>query len=177
MTLDGPRRGFKWPVTVARSIEAPAGDVWAAISTPGNLEICHPFCEKNPVHSWPGAGSRDEIHYLSGWVFERRFRHWIDGIGYDLEIGRPGGGTSLVSWRITPEGGRQSTLSITVHPDVLQHLPVAVRWLPHVLRVRPLLKRYLRSVVRGFEWYLKHGEPVPRNHFGTHPWFSASETT
>jgi hypothetical protein len=24
------------------------------------------------------------------WVYERRFRQWIDGIGYDLEIGRRG---------------------------------------------------------------------------------------
>jgi hypothetical protein len=26
--------------------------------------------------------------------------------------------------------------------------------------------------VRGFEWYATKGQPVPRNQFGTHPWFS-----
>jgi hypothetical protein len=31
--------------------------------------------------------------------------------------------------------------------------------------------------VRGFEWYVTRGEPVPRNKFGKHPWFSASEST
>jgi len=55
---------------------------------------------------------------------------------------------------------------------VLQGLPVAIRWLPYLLRVRPLLKSYLSSVVRGYEWYVIRGEPVPRNQFGSHPWFS-----
>ena len=31
----------------------------------------------------------------------------------------------------------------------------------------------LVMVTRGFEWYVTRGEPVPRNQFGPHPWFSA----
>ena len=142
---------------------------------PGNLEPCHPFCAANPVHTWPGPESHDEVHYLSGRVYERRFTNWIDGIGYDLEIGRPGGRTSSVSWRITPEGDEACTLTITVYPYVLQHLPVAIRWIPHLARVRPVLESYLSSVTRGFEWHVTRGEAVPRNQFGTHPWFSASD--
>ncbi len=171
--VDDPRPGFKWPVAVARSIAAPAQQVWAAISTPGSLELGHPFCARNPVEVWPGSGSRDEVHYLSGWVFERRFRRWIDGVGYDLEIGRRGGGTSFVSWRISPRDHDGCSLEIAVYPHALQRLPVAIRWLPHVLRLRPLLRSYLSSVVGGFEWYVTRGEPVPRNQFGIHPWFSA----
>ncbi len=139
---------------------------------PGNLELCHPFCAENPVFVWPGADSRDEIHYLSGWVFERRFVRWIDGVGYDLEIGRPGGGMSFVSWRILPHANGESTLRISVYPHVLQRWPAAIRWLPHRLRLRPMLTQYLSSVVGGFEWYVTRGEAVPRNHFGSHPWFS-----
>jgi len=171
--IDDPKPGFKWPVTVARSIAAPAEKVWAAVSMPGNLELCHPFCEKNPVEEWPGAGSRDEVHYLSGWVFERRFCRWIDGVGYDLEIGRRGGRSSFVSWRIMPGRHQECTLRIAIYPYVLQNVPIAIRWLPHILRVRPMLEQYLLSVVSGFEWYVTRGEPVPRNQFGTHPWFSA----
>lgn len=140
---------------------------------PGNLEMCHPFCAANPVHVWPGADSRDEVHYLSGWILERAFRRWIDGVGYDLEIGTRGGRTSFVSWRIVPAAGDESLLRITVYPHVLQELPVAVRWLPYRVRVQPLLSRYLSCVVRGFEWYVTRGEAVPRNEFGSHPWFSA----
>ncbi|MFQ5350626.1 MAG: SRPBCC family protein [Thermoanaerobaculia bacterium] len=157
---------------MAQPIAAPAEEVWTAISTPGNLEACHPFCARNPVHAWPGDSARDEVHFLSGWVFERRFVRWLEGVGYDLGIGRPGGGTSLVSWRITPSGSRQCTLRIVVYPNLLQRLPVALRWLPHYLRLRPLLRRYLSSVLQGFEWYVTRGEPVPRNQFGRHPWFS-----
>lgn len=172
MNLDDPRPGFRWPVAAALPIAAPTAKVWNAISMPGNLEMCHPFCAANPVHVWPGADSRDEVHYLSGWIFERAFRRWIDGVGYDLEIGRRGGRTSFVSWRIVPAAGDESLLRITVYPHVLQELPVAVRWLPYRVRVQPLLSHYLSCVVRGFEWYVTRGEAVPRNQFGSHPWFS-----
>ncbi len=169
--------GFKWPVAVEKIIAAPAAKVWRAISMPGNLELCHPFCSKNPVHIWPGAESTDEVHYLSGWVYERQFRRWIDGVGYDLDIGRRGGGRTFVSWRITPRDEQSCSLRITVYPHALQNVPVALRWLPHIARLRPMLKSYLSSVVQGFEWYVTRDEPVPRNQFGTHPWFSASEST
>ena len=171
---DNPKPGFRWPVAVEKSIAVPPDKVWEAISLPGNLELCHPFCASNPVDTWPGENARDEVHYLSGLVFERRFRRWIDGVGYDLEIGRRGGRTSFVSWRILPSTPVESTLRIAVYPHILQQVPVAIRWLPHWLRVRPMLQSYLSSVTRGFEWYVTQGEAVPRDQFGPHPWFSAS---
>lgn len=167
---------FKWPVAVERTIDAPAQSVWDAISMPGHLELCHPFCARNPVKDWPGPNSKDEIHYLSGWVYERHFRQWIDGVGYDLEIGRQGGGKSAVSWRISPVDDQSCALRITVYPHVLQRVPVAIRWLPHLLRLRPILRSYLISVVSGVEWYVTRGEPVPKEKFGKHPWFSAQES-
>ena len=176
MNAKNPNSKFKWPVTVEQLIAAPASEVWEAISAPGNLETCHPFCAKNPVLLWPGPNSADEVHYLSGWVYERHFQHWIDGVGYDLEIGRRGGESSAVSWRIAPIDDQKCTLSITVYPHVLQRIPVLIRWLPYLLRVRPMLKSYLQSVVKGFEWYVTRGEPVPRNKFGSHPWFSSRES-
>ena len=102
-----------------------------------------------------------------------KFCRWIDGVGYDLEIGRRGGSTSFVSWRILPSTRVESTLRIAVYPHALQQLPVAIRWLPHRLRLRPMLRKYLSSVVGGFEWYVTRGEAVPRDQFGSHPWFSA----
>jgi hypothetical protein len=169
-----PLPGYKWPVEVTQPILAPAEKVWRTISLPGNLEQCHPFCAKNPVSVWPGEDSRDEIHYLSGWIYERKFTRWIDGIGYDLEIGRSGGGKSFVSWRIIPAGNDSCSLKIAVFPHILQNQPTAVRWLPYILYIAPLLRRYLSSVTRGFAWYVSRGVPVPRNRFGKHPWFSAS---
>ncbi len=173
---DDPKPGYKWPVAVAQPIAAPGDKVWEVISMPGNLEHCHPFCAKNPVQVWPGEGSRDEVHYLSGWVFERRFCRWIDGIGYDLEIGRRGGRSSFVSWRIMPVDNQDCLLKIAVYPHALQNVPAAIRWLPHLLHIGPMIRRYLSSVVRGFEWYVIRGEPVPRNQFGSHPWFSAPKS-
>ena len=172
MNTDNPKPGFRWPVTAARTIGTPAEIVWKAISEPGNLERCHPFCAANPVHAWPGAKSHDEVHYLSGWVYERRFRRWIEDVGYDLEIGRKGGTRSYVWWRITPAGAACATLRITVCPHTLQHLPVALRWVPHVAYIRPQLQHYLSAVVHGIDWYCTRGEPVRPNQFGPHRWFS-----
>jgi len=170
--IGDPKPGFKWPVAVMQPIAASAERVWEAISSPGNLESCHPFCASNPVKEWPGEGARDEVHYLSGWIFERRFCRWIDGVGYDLEIGRHEGRSSLVSWRILSLDSQQCNLRIAVYPHALQKVPVVLRWIPHNLRLRPMLKQYLSSVTRGFEWYVTRGQPVPRNQFGSHPWFS-----
>lgn len=173
--MQEPESGIKWPVSAKQEIAAPAHEVWKVISTPGNLEMCHPFCARNPVQLWSGADSRDEVHYLSGWIYERRFRRWIEGTGYDLEIFRRDDALASVSWRISAIDEQTCQLRITVYPYVLQKYPVVVRWLPHVLRVRPMLSTYLDSVVKGFEWYITRSEPVPHNQFGRHPWFSASK--
>ena len=163
---------FKWPISVSRKIDASPQNIWLAISSPGNLEECHPFCKKNPVAEWPGVGSRDQIYYYSGWVLHREFINWIDGAGYDLTIGREGGRKSCVSWRITEELENISTLSITIYPHALQNIHVAIRWIPHIVYIQPSLHSYLESVVKGFEWFITTGKPVQENQFGTHRWFS-----
>jgi hypothetical protein len=144
------------------------------ISSPGNLEICHPFCRVNPVEKWPGAGSQDSIHYYSGLVFHRSFTEWIDGVGYDLEVGARQGPRSAVAWRIFPQKGAECLLRITVEPHALQRMPSLIRWLPHYGYLRPLLRRYLASVVRGVEWCVATGSRVSRNQFGPHWLFSPS---
>ena len=166
---------YKWPVLVTRTIGASPESIWSAISRPGNLADCHPFCDKNPVYEWPGVGSRDAVYYYSGWVYQREFVNWIDGIGYDLTIGREGGGTSYVSWRIGCDQGGAGKLSITIYPHILQDIPAAIRWLPHIIYIQPELHSYLTSVVKGFEWFITKGKPVARDQFGSHKWFSGKD--
>lgn len=163
---------FKWPVSVSRKIAAPPQQIWSAITNPGNLDDCHPYCEKNPVHQWPGVGSKDTIHYYSGWILHREFITWMDGKGYDLTIGREGGRKSFVSWRITEEPENTARLRISIYPFALQNISVAVRWIPHLVMLRPALSSYLDSVLKGFEWFITTGEPVRKDQFGSHRWFS-----
>jgi len=164
---------FQWPVSASQRIAAPREEVWRVISAAGNLEHCHPFCRKNPVQVWDGARSRDEVHYLSGWVYERRFREWYEGRGYDLDIYRGDQHMAAVSWRLAELDDESCTLQITVYPMLLQSWPLLLRWFAYWLRLKPYLRSYLRSVVMGFDWYITRGERVPRNQFGRHPWFSA----
>lgn len=173
--MNDPLPGFRWPIAVSQRIPAPAARVWSVISMPGNLELCHPFCASNPVGQWPGVGAEDAIHYYSGWVYQRKFLGWIEGIGYDLEIGREGGGRSLVSWRIHSRQAYTCELRIAIYPHALQNMPVLFRWLPHSMVLRPNLVQYLTSVLKGFEWYMTQGKPVKPNQFGSHPWFSTAE--
>ncbi len=159
-------------VAFRRRIAAPADAVWRAISTPGHLAQCHPFCESNPVARWPGVGSRDTIRYHGGRVLHRRFTGWIEGTGYDLLIGGDDGRTSRVTWRIRAVASGDSTLGITIEPHLLDLVPPAFRRILHALYVGPMLRRYLRSVVKGVEWNVLTGTPVTRNQFGAHRWFS-----
>jgi hypothetical protein len=153
-------------------IQASPEQIWLAISKPGNLEDCHPFCKSNPVKAWTGVGSVDTIHYDSGWVFQRRFVNWVDRVGYDLHIGREGGRQSYVSWRISEAQGERGILVITIYPHVLQKIPAAIRWIPHTLYLHPALNSYLEAVLNGFAWFLTTGKPVKKDQFGSHKWFS-----
>ena len=166
---------FKWPVSVSQKIQASPQKIWSVITKPGNLEDCHPFCERNTVFEWPGVGSKDVIYYYSGWILHREIVNWIDGMGYDLVIGRENGRKSYVSWRITGEQ-EEAQLRITIYPHALQHIPVAIRWIPHAAIVYPALHSYLRSVVKGFEWFITTETPVSKNQFGSHRWFSNNES-
>ncbi len=173
ITSKDPKPGFRWPISSSVVIAAPPEKVWQVISSPGNLERCHPFCDRNPVDVWSGAESRDRIYYLSGWFYERIFLDWFECSGYDLEVGRPDGGKSYVTWRIKPVSRSRSELQITVYPHALQQVHFIFRWLPHIVYLKPMLKKYLDSVTRGFKWYIETREPVSRNQFGAHRWFSA----
>ncbi len=166
---------FKWPIGVTLQFSASAEEVWDLISTPEILEKTHPFCKRNPVHTWFGEGSKDTIEYYNGRIMHREFYFWKEGLGYDLLIGREGGRKSKVTWRIKPQDTENSALTITIFPNNLQERS----WIRSVLLyysvVKPMLKKYLLSVLTGFDHYLNTGEPVSKNQFGTHKWFSTQD--
>lgn len=172
LSTQAARDQFRWPIARSVDIAAPASDVWRAISEPGNLVASHPFCKDNPVNVWDREHSRDAVHYLNGVVYTRRFRDWLEDRGYDLEIYHGERRLAWVSWRIEALDDERASLTITVYPLGLQHLKPIVRWAPHLVVLRPKLRAYLDSVVRGFEWSITRGPPVPRNQFGAHRWFS-----
>ena len=45
------------PVTVTKRFDISSSELWDLISTPGNLNDCHPFCQTNEVLEWS-----DEVH-------------------------------------------------------------------------------------------------------------------
>jgi hypothetical protein len=75
-----------WPFYAENSvvIDAPKSEVWKSISSPGNLNGSHPFCQENTVQNWSGEESVDTLEYLNGFIIIRRFQTWNEGEGYSL---------------------------------------------------------------------------------------------
>ena len=99
------------------------------------------------------------------------FTNWDEGKGYTLQIGGRKGKKSKVIWEISSEENN-TFLSITIYPHFLANAPRFLSFLPYKLLLRPKLTSYLNSVLGGINYYLIEKEPVPKNHFGTHKWFS-----
>ena len=162
---------YKQSIQVIKEINATEDELWDVISQPGHLELTHPFSKSHSVTSWPGVESNDVLIYLSGLRYERYFTDWSEGNGYTLQIGGREGKKSKVIWEISSEENK-TFLSITIYPHFLANTPRFFSFLPYELLIRPKLTSYLDSVLGGIDYYLVKKESVPKNHFGTHKWFS-----
>lgn len=162
---------YKQSIQVVKEINATEDELWDVISQPGHLELTHPFSKSHSVTSWPGVESNDVLIYLSGLRYERYFTDWSEGNGYTLQIGGREGKKSKVIWEISSEENK-TFLSITIYPHFLANTPRFFSFLPYELLIRPKLTSYLNSVLGGIDYYLVKKESVPKNHFGTHKWFS-----
>lgn len=158
------------PISHSQSVPVSREEVWGVISRPGNLVDFHPFCQSNPVEVWPGVGSKDKIYYYSGLVLVREFTAWIEGIGYDLTATSEDGMQFKVSWRITPAENNHSCLTLTIRQVLEQGSDRKMK------QYSRLLKKYLIQVGQGCEYYLRTGERVRRNQFGSHRLFSPPAT-
>ena len=146
--------------------------VWKIISNPSNLELCHPFCESNPVEKWDGSNSIDYVNYYNGVKFKRLFINWTDGLGYELLIGNINGDKSKVIWKVNNIDATSSELIISIYPHRNVHFPNFLKPIVYLVYVRPMLSKYLSSVLLGFKYYIEKDKPVQRNQFGSHKWFS-----
>ncbi len=154
------------PITYSQSVPVPSEEVWRLISRPGNLVDFHPFCQSNPVEIWPGVGSRDKIYYYSGLVILREFTAWFDGTGYDLTATSQDGMQFKVKWSISSSDKDSSSLTLTIRQVLGYHSEKRMK------QNARLLGKYLKQVGQGFEYYLRTGERVTRNQFGSHRLFS-----
>ena len=160
------------PVIHSKEINISSSNLWQLICAPGNLNDCHPFCKSNDVIQWNKEVHSDRLIYLNGLNYIRKFQTWDEGNGYTLLIGEENGPQSYVKWNVESLDENKSRLTIIVYPFILAKIPKIIALIPHFFWVRPRLKKYLNSVISGFEYFYQHSQKVPRNHFGTHPWFS-----
>ena len=139
-----------------------------AIKKPGCLEDFHPFCLSNKTLSWPGNNSEDELIYLNGVRYKRKFFNWNED-GYDLEVGGSKR-KSIVNWIINGDNNN-SSLIIRINPDLLFKNRL-IKWLAWNLYIKFMIQSYVNHVVRGFKFFVETGDKVRSNQFGKHSWFS-----
>ncbi len=156
-------------VRLARTIQAPAADVWKVISKPGELNKYHPYCRENiPVYKWPSVGSRDGVSYYSGLYFERDFIYWREGAGYDLQISpSPKDGVDLLEFATA--WGTQSELSLTVTPILESYLVETTKKSYMQTYFGKSIEVYLDSLLRGVEQFVTTGQEVKPHSSGPTP--------
>lgn len=162
---------FHWCIKGTLETAISSSDLWNIISSPSNLELFHPFCDKNPTINWPGLNSIDQIYYYSGLILERKFVKWVDNQGYNLFIGTKNGKKSFVTWEIEDKG-KKSKLIISIYPHIYNQGKKIVNFLPFFLIVKPSLTNYINSVISGLGYYINTNNKVKKNQFGTHKLFS-----
>ena len=79
---------------------------------------------------------------------------------------------SFVSWRINERTPVGCSLSISIYPYIFNMGLKFYDRIPFELYIRPQLSSYLDSVLGGLKWHMENNKPTPKNHFGTHKWFS-----
>ena len=160
------------PLKATAGIDVPAGEVWAVIAEPGGLARYHPFCAATEVERWPGTGSRDSITYYSGIRYQRNFVSWHEGVGYDIELGRPPNQTARVRWRIEPTSPRACRLSIEVVPLLKSDLSDEKKRAYQERLFGEVLQHYLECVVAGVKFFATTGNAVIKDQFGRNPLYS-----
>lgn len=154
------------------AIAAPAAAIWAGLAEPGYLKRSHPFCAETEVERWPGVGARDSITYYSGRRYQRRFVAWVEGEGYDIELGEPPHQTARVLWRIGPETDGACPFSIEVVPLLPADMAPAKRDAVLAREFGADLQHYLDCVVQGVKHWIETGEDVGEDRFGWNPLYS-----
>ena len=158
-------------VSYKKEINSSVENLWKLISSPGHLNLFHPFCKNNEAIVWDKNNHKDILVYLNGLRYEREFIDWNENTGYSLLIGEQSKKKSKVDWLIEYENN-STFLTITVYPYLFDYLPKLFYRPLFFLIINPMLKSYLNSVLNGVEWYLVKKNPVPKNMFGKHLWFS-----
>ena len=169
--IDNQIRQYNWSILYSRTIDCNIDKIWNIITMRSNLEAFHPFCKINRVVVWPGKGSVDEIEYLNGLIFKRKFTNWIEKEGYDLNIHQSGKPASEVSWRLMKNGDK-TNISIKISPYIFNQGYKLFNCLPFFLIIKPLLFNYLKHVISGLKWYAENDTPVKSNQFGKNLLFS-----
>ena len=158
-------------VSQKKIMDVDVDTLWDLITRPGHLEDVHPYCSSNEVIEWNDQRCTDVLVYSNGRTFIRNFKPWNFQKGYELWIGPENATQHFVKWEIEDIDNRCS-LSITIHPSILNKLPLFITFIPFHLWIKPRLNAYLDAVLGGIYYFLDNNSPVPRDMPSPHPWFS-----
>jgi len=163
---------MKYSVSSIIKIDNSQSELWNLITSPGHLNLVHPFCMDNKAINWgDNEKKKDYLIYLNGIKYYREFFKWEEEKGYELWIGKKNGKKSLVKWDIL-NNFNELKLEITVYPYKSSKIWNSIYFLIFYIYIKPMLKSYLNSVLKGIKWYIEKKVPVSKNQFGRHSWFT-----
>lgn len=96
----------------------------------------------------------------------REFTAWIEGASYDLTATSEDGMQFIVFRRTSPAENNHISLSLTIRQVLEQGSERKMN------QYNRLFDKCLKHVGQGFEYYLRTGERVRRNQFGSQRLFS-----
>ena len=117
-------------------------------------------------------GAHDSITYYSGRKYRRDFVGWIEGVGYDIEVGAFPNVTSRVQWRVLAASPVSSAISIEVFPFIKVGTEESKRELYLSRLFGADFQHYLDCVVKGVKYYSETGKAVDEDQFGSNKLYS-----
>lgn len=148
-------------------IEKPVAHVWEVITTPGYLELVHPFCKFHEKVAWNTVGQVDSGEFYSGEKLTRKLTQITKEEGYEMDVIGNKNKKSKIIFSLKKNTTLKGTdFSIHLTTQAFNKMPRPL-WKIFIKRkVESNLEVYLSSLLNGIKFYAETGIPVTKNQFG-----------
>lgn len=137
-------------------IQAPPGDVWAALADFGDVAAWAPYMRVSHLlgDQATGVGTRRAMQHELGFRFEERVTEWIEGEGFSFDVLKAPWPMADVAetWRMRIDDGG---VRVTTRVEYGMKLDPLGRLLDWAL-VRFIVQREMRSGVLGLKAHVEH---------------------
>ena len=149
-------------------IEKSGAHVWDILTTPGHLELVHPFCKFHKKVAWDTVGQEDSGEFYSGEKMNRKLIYINKGVSYTMELtGRKQKKTTTTFHIKENKESSGIDFSVSLITGAFNKMPRPFWKIYIQKKVEYNLESYLSSLLNGIKFYSETGIPVTKNQFGS----------